>query len=269
MQDRLTAEWEDAKLVRFDRETASRSVAHASNFSVEWLAGAAGQSFAFASDDETILLFPHAGAVLDGPARHDVPLRSVVIAPPGTYSVTLAGDGAFAILATHRADLEGTPDRNPKTAALDRTPSASLPEVRIYGFGEIEAPADNRRLKFLRSATMSINIIEYDGPRDRTMLSPHSHADFEQATLTVSGAFTHHLRAEWGKDANLWRGDLHLEVRDAAVVMIPPQVIHTSEGVGDGAHLLFDVFAPPRADFIAKGWVHNAADYAAEALSDA
>jgi len=46
-----------------------------------------------------------------------------------------------------------------------------------------------------------------------------------------------------------------------SVLVVPPDIIHTSEGSGDGAHLLIDIFAPPRRDFIARDWMHNAADY--------
>jgi mannose-6-phosphate isomerase-like protein (cupin superfamily) len=265
MPERVAALWDDVTLAHFERKGAERTVVHASNFSVEWVRGSAGQAFTFASDDEIILLFPGVGGALEGQGSHAVPSGSVAIAPAGSHRVTLAEDGAFAILATHRADLPAPgPARNPLTRGLDRTAAAGMHGVRIYGFEDIEAPADNRRMRFLRSATMSINIVEYDGPRDRTLLSPHSHVDFEQATLTVAGAFTHHLRVEWSRDANRWRDDLHLQVENATFVVIPPGVTHTTEGVGEGRHLLFDIFAPPRADFIAKGWVHNAESYAAD-----
>jgi hypothetical protein len=42
---------------------------------------------------------------------------------------------------------------------------------------------------------------------------------------------------------------------------VPLNLIHTSEGVGAGRHVLIDIFSPPRRDFISRGWVHNAADY--------
>ena len=47
------------------------------------------------------------------------------------------------------------------------------------------------------------------------------------------------------------------------MLIIPPEVIHTSEGVNGGRHLLIDIFSPPRKYFIAKNWVLNASEYVA------
>jgi hypothetical protein len=121
--------------------------------------------------------------------------------------------------------------------------------------------AGRPRLKMLQSATLSINWVEYEGVRDRTQLSPHSHDDFEQGSLAIHGDFVHHLRLPWGPDANQWRDDLHLSAPAGSLSIVPPGLIHTSEGLGEGRHLLIDVFCPPRGDFIAKGWVANSSDY--------
>ena len=134
-------------------------------------------------------------------------------------------------------------------------------DIRVFEIDKFRAPADNPRLKMLQSATMSVNWVDYDGPRDRKALSPHAHADFEQASLAVAGDFVHHLRVAWGKNAGEWRDDEHKLAPSPSVLVIPPELIHTTEGVGPGHHLLIDVFAPPRRDFIAKGWVFNAAEY--------
>ncbi|MBV8745706.1 MAG: hypothetical protein JO134_11770, partial [Xanthobacteraceae bacterium] len=134
-------------------------------------------------------------------------------------------------------------------------------DIRVFEIDRFTAPADNPRLKMLQSATMSINWVDYEGPRDRKALSPHAHADFEQASLAVAGDFVHHLRVAWGKNAEDWRDDDHKLAPSPSVLVIPPELIHTTEGVGAGHHLLIDIFAPPRRDFIAKGWVFNAAEY--------
>ena len=49
------------------------------------------------------------------------------------------------------------------------------------------------------------------------------------------------------------------------MLVIPGELVHTTEGVGSERHLLIDVFAPPRRDFIGKGWVANSKDYEAPA----
>jgi hypothetical protein len=115
----------------------------------------------------------------------------------------------------------------------------------------------------LQSDTLSINWVEYEGGRDRSRLSPHSHKSIEQGSLALAGDFVHHLRVEWGRDAALWRDDLHARLPSPSLMVVPVGLIHTSEGTGAGHHLLIDIFAPPRREFIAKGWVLNSGDYAA------
>jgi hypothetical protein len=136
-------------------------------------------------------------------------------------------------------------------------------QAQVLRMADVRASPDRPRLKMLQTATMSINWVDYDGPRDRSALSPHAHADFEQGSLAMAGAFVHHLRAEWGADADRWKQDAHPRVGSPSLMVVPAQTIHTSEGVGPGRHLLIDIFSPPRADFIAHGWVFNAGDYAA------
>jgi hypothetical protein len=133
--------------------------------------------------------------------------------------------------------------------------------IEVIALDAVAAPADNPRLKMFQSATLSINWVEYAGPRDRTALSPHSHADFEQISLAAAGDFVHHFRVNWSRNANLWRDDRHERVPSPSVAVIPVNLVHTTEGIGAERHLLIDVFAPPRRDFIAKGWVANAHDY--------
>ena len=86
---------------------------------------------------------------------------------------------------------------------------------------DIKAPADKPRLKMLQTDTLSVNLVEYEGVRDRTALSPHSHADFEQGSLAIAGGFVHHLRVPWAADANLWRDDEHLVAPSPSLVVIP------------------------------------------------
>lgn len=246
--------------------TAERSVIRGQRFSVERIAARAGAWLEFASTAETILLAIEATVRL-GDTR--IGPRTAAILPPGPQLLEVEQPGRLFLIATDRE--EGAPWA--LNAATYATPD---PRVRpigppfqrrrggpaVYPLDDLPTPPGNDRLKFLQSATMSINWVEYDGPRDRTQLSPHSHADFEQGSLAIDGGYVHHLRTPWGPNADSWRDDLHLPAGAETLLVIPPEVIHTTEGVDTGRHILIDIFAPPRRDFIAKGWVHNAADYA-------
>jgi hypothetical protein len=108
-----------------------------------------------------------------------------------------------------------------------------------------------------------INIFEpWTKRRDETKLSPHSHEDFEQASLAFEGSFVHHLRYPWGPNKATWNEDEHEHYNSPSVLVIPPRVIHTTQDVGDGTTCLIDIFGPPRFDFSSKpGFVLNAADY--------
>jgi hypothetical protein len=264
----------DADLVMLDTDPPggplTRHCVRAQNFAIDWFRGAAGSTFGFASGEETIvLMFDASGTIVSGGHSVDAPRRSVSVLPPGSCELKLREPGCGCILSTNRKDSQ--PARNaasyqmpdPRVApvgpAWPRVNGAD--DVRVFEIDKFKAPADNPRLKMLQSATMSINWVDYDGPRDRKALSPHAHADFEQASLAVAGEFVHHLRVAWGKNAEEWRDDEHKLGPSPSVLVIPPDLIHTTEGVGPGHHLLIDIFAPPRRNFIAKGWVFNAADY--------
>ena len=252
---------------------AKHWLARAQNFFVEWVeAGPADGAVHFSSAYETMVLVFGAPAHLTcGLQTAQAQPRSVCIVPPGAASVHLHEGGTCAVLASQRDDLRGRtvingasfaePDARivpPLPPFRRRDPSNAITVVPIDSF---EAPANNPRLKMLQSETLSINWVEYEGPRDRRALSPHSHADLEQGSLAVAGKFVHHLRQPWGKNAELWREDRHVQVGSPSLMVVPINLIHTSEGVHDEAHLMIDIFSPPRCDFIAKGWVENAADY--------
>ena len=264
-----------ADLVMLDAHPAKgaieRRCVRAQNFYVEWLAvGAGAPALKLSSLDEIMLLTFDAGAKI---ARAgDVTLigqRTLAVLPPGACEITLEA-GAACILSTRElaavpplnAASYAAPDKrvSPVGRAWARTGDAE--QIQVFDIDRVRAPADNPRLKMFQSATMSINWVYYEGPRDRTRLSPHAHADLEQASLAVAGSFVHHTRVAWGSNANEWSDDRHLSAGSPSVVVIPPEIIHTTEGVGPGHHLLIDIFAPPRRDFIARNWVLNSQEYA-------
>ncbi|GAB7538112.1 hypothetical protein AB4851_00460 [Burkholderia sp. 22PA0099] len=248
------------------------AVARGQNFFVQWLQGD-GATFDANSPREMMLLLPEDGAEVSvggGPVQA-VPGRSICVVPAGAVSVRPANGGRAVLLASSRPDLAADAACNAADYAVPDTRIAASEAGyrRTHGAGELQVieidritpPADKPRLKMLQTDTLSINWVEYQDARDRSKLSPHSHTDFEQGSLAIEGHFIHHLRVQWGPDANAWRDDEHLSAGPASMVTVPVQLIHTTEGVGDGRHLLIDVFSPPRHDFIGKGWVANAGDY--------
>jgi hypothetical protein len=275
MLDTVKSTKREADLVMLNAEAMPGQVARRSvrgqNFLIEWFESSQASTLAFASGHETIvMLFDTSGKISGQSLSADAPRRSVSIVPAGRYDIHLQGPGHGCILSTDRQDvppsaLNAASYQTPDTRVAPIGPlwprRSGANTIQMFEIDKVKAPADNPRLKMFQSSTMSINWVDYDGPRDRTALSPHSHADFEQASLAVAGDFIHHLRVTWGKNANAWRDDEHKLAGSPSVLVIPPDLIHTTEGVGDGHHLLIDVFAPPRRDFIAKNWVHNAGEY--------
>ena len=248
------------------------SLVRGQNFWVQWLEAGLVESEVHSAHEMLLLLPSEVGAqALIGSSVHDFPGRSVCILPAGRVAITLNGTGKAALITSSRGDAAeaavvnggdyATPDSRirPSEDGYRRERGAGAPHV--IPIDEVQAPPDNPRLKMFQTETLSINWVEYHGARDRSQLSPHSHADFEQGSLAIAGNFIHHLRTPWGRNADLWREDLHLEAGSPSMISIPLHMIHTTEGVGSGHHLLVDVFSPPRADFIAKGWVLNASDY--------
>jgi hypothetical protein len=253
-------------------DLAPGTVARGQNFFVQWLKGD-GTTFEACSAHEMLLLLPDEGAEVRAGqgAAQSVPGRSVCVLPAGDITVRPREGGRAVLIASSRTDLAPGAACNERDYA---SPDARIVgsdagyrrmhadgELQVIRIDDIRPPADKPRLKMLQSDTLSINWVEYQGERDRSKLSPHSHTNFEQGSLAIDGHFVHHLRVQWGVDANLWRDDQHLEAGPASMIAIPVQLIHTTEGVGPGRHLLIDVFSPPRQDFIDKGWVANSADY--------
>lgn len=262
-----------ALLHYFDQTSHGPKAIRGQNFTLRRFGPAPEAKGSICSADETLVIFSGAGGTVETAEEVlRVPPRSLVIAPPGTTVVETDGPAAaYALTTGAAADAERALNAgdyrvaDPRVRPVGAVPGASgicAPGLRLYPVDKIPFPAGNARLKFLRTATMSINWVEYDGPRPRSQLSPHAHEDFEQGSLAISGAFVHHIRTPWGRDADEWREDAHIEASDDSLLIIPPTLIHTTEGVGDGPHVLIDIFAPAREDFLAKGWVHNAGDYA-------
>src|SRR6218665_2944900 len=178
------------------------TVARGQNFWVQWLEGSATAHAS--SGNEMLLLLPDGGATVhsrhaQGLQMHDthlptpvhprhaeglevqephVPGRSVCVLPPGAVSVRLAGAGRAALIASSRPDLPpdaacnradyAVPDARVRPLGADdcyrrRTPSMALQVMEVDA---IASPAEKPRLKMFQTDTLSINWVEYQGPRD-------------------------------------------------------------------------------------------------------
>jgi len=245
-----------------------RIAAKAQNFVVEWIDSVAGP-LAAESGDELLLILPRGAAEVGiGERSYAFEGPAAAIAPPGKIDLTLTCGGPLILVATDRPDLRQAsagfnPENDPRIAPIGHAFERQQPlaDLLVAPFDSIANPAGNPRIRFLQTATMSVNIVRYDGPRDSTSLSPHAHTDLQQGTLALAGRYVHHLRTPWGKDVADWREDEHIEAGPGTLLLIPPEVIHTTQGIGEEPHLLIDIFAPPRRDFIAKGWVANSSEY--------
>ena len=240
------------------------------NFLVEWVDCAPGAELLLAGEHETILIMPDANFEIRWAGKPGMATAapSVAITPVGEGTVTAPQGGTVIALSPQPelaadvidAGIYATPDR--QVAAIGAPyERVGAQDVQIVDMARLRPPADRPRLRVLQSASMSINWVVYEGPRNRSELSPHAHKDFEQGSLAIHGQFVHHLRRPWGTNADLWRADVHHLASERSLLVVPPDVIHTTEGVGEGRHLLIDIFAPPREDFIASGWIANSGNY--------
>ena len=252
-----------------------RALMRGQNFWCEWVDAAGdGEAARLRSDAESLLITESASLCVMSVATGsvvDVPAHAVCILPAGEHAMTALQSGSFVSIASQRGDLAGRrvindaaygdPDPRIRPSGRPYQRLSALAGPQVLPIAAVQASAEKPRLKMLQTETLSVNIVEYDGPRSRNALSPHSHKDFEQGSLALAGRFVHHLRVTWQGDADQWRDDEHLGAGSPSLVVVPVEMIHTSEGVGPGRHVLIDVFSPPRHDFIAQGWVFNASDY--------
>lgn len=227
--------------------------------------------------DEYMLLLPEqVGARLEaGGTTIDTSGDSLSIFPPGASRITVTSPGyvyrIFSHLATDLQALVSNP--NDYDERDDVAPLAHWPEP-VGGFKLRHYPLANyvrqeNSMRLFRSTNLMINIfLPQTKPRDPKKMTPHSHADFEQGSLSLSGSYVHHLRYPWTSNLGNWREDEHALVFSPSLCIMPSTVVHTSQAIGTERTRLVDIFCPPRIDFSMKpGLVNNADEYPMPAVA--
>lgn len=222
--------------------------------------------------DEYMLLLPpglHAQVQAEGESVVAGP-ETLTVLPPGKSTITALDDGLITRVFSVRAqDLADQAENAavyahgaPSVSALEDWPAPPGGfKIRNYTLADYTNPKIFGRL--FRSTNLMINVFERKTDRrDPQKLSPHSHPDFEQISLALEGSFIHHLRTPWTPDSLTWREDQHLEMKSPSALVIPTDVIHTTQDIGEGVAWLVDIFGPPRMDFSRQpGVVRNADEY--------
>lgn len=199
------------------------------------------------------------------------PSSSLAIMPPGKSSVVATVDCTVTrVFSTETDDLLRLAPEGRSYNPLPTFYAPALPwpepvggyKLRLYDL-DAYPPSESRFGRIFRSRSLMINVLpESEQRRNAAQLTPHTHDDFEQGSLVLSGTYIHHLRKPWGKNSYEWMPDEHEECASPSLVIIPPQVVHTSQDIGEGITQLIDIFSPPRMDFSVKdGWVLNADEY--------
>jgi hypothetical protein len=261
---------------RTDPDGSRHWITRAANFVTVVSQGTAGAVFTRNNPDEyMVLLPPGTEAVVEADGeRAQTKGNSLLIVPPGESRISIQKPGTVVqVFSSKAADLaaaavnagtyaDGAPEVTPTTPWPDPIGGFRL---RHYDLSKTASTDPSPlKMRLFRSTNLMINIfMPWTTRRDERKLSPHSHEDFEQMSLSLKGSFVHHLRYPWSPDKTRWRGDEHERYDDSpSVLVIPARVIHTSQDVGEGTTWLIDIFGPPRMDFSSKpGFVLNAADY--------
>jgi hypothetical protein len=223
--------------------------------------------------DEYFVLVPERNvevAIATPQESRTVAGHSLAIVPPGNSSVTVNATGAIIrVFSAQSQDLVALASN----AASYAHPHPNIPPYvpwpappagyRIRSYDLDIPPREGRFGRLFRCSTLMINVLPLEpGPRDRSRLSPHFHDDFEQGSLALQGAFTHHIRWPWTANLADWRADDHEDCPAPSLAVIPPPAIHTSAGSNPVMNQLVDIFSPPRVDFSKmSGWVLNADEY--------
>ena len=244
-------------------------ITRGANFAVVCSRGEAGATLADCAQDEQFVYSLEGGLSIEaGDERLELGAEDLAIVPPGDWRIRFVGAGQVVQLVTavENVAAHATNAASYAGGAAEVAPVVAGPEpvggYRLRRYSTLEAYARGGMVHAFRTRKlMMVPYARFLEPRDETQLTPHAHVDFEQGSVALEGDWQHHLRVPWTANRRHWRPDATVDVGSPSTTIIPAGVIHTSQGVAGAGMRLIDVFAPPRSDFSARGWVDNAADY--------
>jgi mannose-6-phosphate isomerase-like protein (cupin superfamily) len=246
-----------------------RWITRGANFAIVYTEGTPGASLADRFVDEHFAYALEGGVRTSaGGDRAALEEECLAILPPGDCEIHFERAATLVQVITAQESLTGLAPNTATYAdgAKEVAPAEPWPEpvggYRLRTYATREGYARGGMVHAYR--TRKLMIVPYERflvPRDDTQLTPHSHADFEQASVALEGQWLHHLRVPWTANRHHWKPDRTVEIGSPSVTIIPAGVIHTSQGIAGEGMRLIDVFSPPRIDFSQKGWVDNAAEY--------
>lgn len=278
---KVVTEYADAEVIEFHKVPPQEAgpgyktwYGRGQNFVLSYTEAEAGTALTrLGQPDEYMAFFPQKSTVVDietdeGTAR--AVSYKLAIIPPGDSSIIVREGGQVLRLFTSIAPDLAQISYN---AASYAQPHPNIPpfqawpdppagfKLRLYPMDPPNEPGRFGRL--YRSTNLMINLFPVSmEPRDPNKLSPHSHDDFEQCSLTLQGDYMHYIRWPWTPNKLIWRDDAKIRCSAPSMTVIPPPAIHTSQALPPPPCHLIDIFSPPRLDFSQKpGWVLNADDY--------
>jgi len=259
-----------------DADGSRHWITRAANFVAVVTEAAKGAVLARTAQPDEYMAFVVTGSasISAGGTQGVAGAESLSLVPPGDSTITMTEAGQIVRVFSNKAtDLTAAAANAAIYAdgAAEITPITPWPDpvggfqLRTYNLADVVSPDPSPlKMRIFRSTNLMINIFEpWTKRRDPTKLSPHWHDDFEQMSLGLKGAFTHHLRYPWGPDMTKWVEDEHaVYTASPSILVIPAGSVHTTQDTGEGVTWLVDIFGPPRVDFSQRaGFVLNAADY--------
>ncbi len=195
--------------------------------------------------------------------------RVLIILPPGKSRLTFNTAGRVICVSTARSapDLVALCNADPTMMNDPNVPEyapAGAPfdgyKIRIYDFDSEPMPGAYAAV-WRCSSFLVLRGSWKKGQRDTSMMSPHSHVNFQQSNLVLEGEYRANLRWPWVRNKAEWRKDEQVDIKAPGLLITPAQTTHTIEHRADGLNHCVDFYAPPRPDFAALGWALNDAEY--------